>query len=381
MSFSINLKAYLLRRLTNKSSIDFKLVDAKSVLFLRYDRIGDMVITTPVFRELKRSFPSIKIIVLASDVNKNVLQNNPYVDEVIINNKNNIFKNLTSLFKLRRQKLDVCIELDHSVVPHAIVRLRIINPKKIISVRKDGRYGVTGDELSMYDFYTEKVTNTHFRNIWLSTLHPFGIKPTNNSYDLFPSNDQEEVANIFLKKYESKFKVGPSNDQEEVANIFLKKYESKFKVGINMEGAVKGKKIQDIELENICKGLKKTHKNIQIIIITSPEKIERINELVKKMDLSFVCPSYKTSKILDVAALIKKLDIIITPDTSISHIASAFNIPIVSIHENNQNSYQLFSPTSYLSRTVFSTEKNSLVGYDVKKVINYTNLILMEKSA
>jgi len=358
MSFSINLKAYLLRRLTNKSSIDFKLVDAKSVLFLRYDRIGDMVITTPVFRELKRSFPSIKIIVLASDVNKNVLQNNPYVDEVIINNKNNIFKNLTSLFKLRRQKLDVCIELDHSVVPHAIVRLRIINPKKIISVRKDGRYGVAGDELSMYDFYTEKVTNTHFRNIWLSTLHPFGIKPTNNSYDLFPSNDQEEVANIFLKKYESKFKVG-----------------------INMEGAVKGKKIQDIELENICKGLKKTHKNIQIIIITTPEKLERINTLIKKMGLSFVSPSYKTSKILDVAALIKKLDIIITPDTSISHIASAFNTPIVSIHENNQNSYLLFAPTSSLNRTVFSTEKNSLVGYDVKKVMDYTNLILMEISA
>ena len=75
------------------------------------------------------------------------------------------------------------------------------------------------------------------------------------------------------------------------------------------------------------------------------------------------------------------MDIIITPDTSISHIASAFNTPIVSIHENNQNSYLLFAPTSSLNRTVFSTEKNSLVGYDVKKVMDYTNLILMEISA
>jgi ADP-heptose:LPS heptosyltransferase len=75
------------------------------------------------------------------------------------------------------------------------------------------------------------------------------------------------------------------------------------------------------------------------------------------------------------------LDIIITPDTSIAHIASAFNKPIVSLHENNQHSYQLFSPTSSLSKTVFATEKNSLVGYDVQKVIDYTNLILMEISA
>ena len=75
------------------------------------------------------------------------------------------------------------------------------------------------------------------------------------------------------------------------------------------------------------------------------------------------------------------MDIIITPDTSISHIASTFNKPIISLHENNQNSYQLFSPTSSLSKTVFATEKNSLVGYDVQKVIEYTNLILMEISA
>jgi len=358
MLFSLNFKAFLLRALTNKTSIDFELVRVKSVLFLRYDRIGDMIITTPVFREFKRSFPDVKVVVLASKVNKDILQNNPYIDEIIVNNKNNFFGDFISLFKLRSRKIDVCIELDHSVVPHAIIRLRIINPKKLISVRKDGRYGVSGDELSMYDFYTKKASNMHFRDIWLSTLHPFDIMPTNNSYDLFPTNSQEKIAKEFLKNY--------GNNP---------------KIGINLEGAVKGKKIQEIDLEKICKGLKKTHKNIQIIIISAPLELKRVIKLVKKMDLSYVSPSYKTSKILDVAALIKNLDIIITPDTSISHIASTFNKPIISLHENNQNSYQLFSPTSSLRKTVFATEKNSLLGYDVQKVIDYTNLILMEISA
>ncbi|MDC0597140.1 hypothetical protein OAP43_05215 [Candidatus Pseudothioglobus singularis] len=62
----------------------------------------------------------------------------------------------------------------------------------------------------------------------------------------------------------------------------------------------------------------------------------------------------KTKSILDVAALIKHQDLVITPDTSIVHIASSFNIPIVTIHENNWDSHQLFSPTSEYCRTFFS---------------------------
>ena len=41
------------------------------------------------------------------------------------------------------------------------------------------------------------------------------------------------------------------------AKIFIKKYTSKFLVGINLEGAVKGKKISFSELYRICEGLHK----------------------------------------------------------------------------------------------------------------------------
>ena len=76
------------------------------------------------------------------------------------------------------------------------------------------------------------------------------------------------------------------------------------------------------------------------------------------------------------AALIKHLDLVITPDTSIVHIASAFNIPIVTIHEDNRDSYQLFAPTSKYCRTVFSEFSDRLDGYNVNKIIeNSINLI------
>ena len=88
MKLSINLKSYLLRILTSKKPVNFNLKDTKKILFMRYDRIGDMIITTPVFRELKLANPKISISVLASKTNQEVLLNNPFIDSIYINNKN-----------------------------------------------------------------------------------------------------------------------------------------------------------------------------------------------------------------------------------------------------------------------------------------------------
>jgi len=205
MSISRKIKAFILRNLASKKANDFDIYDAKSVLFMRYDRIGDMIITTPVYRELKLAYPHIKITVLASKANQDVLVNNPYIDNIVTNHKNNLLGDLSSLLKLRKQEFDVCIEFDHSVIPHAIIRLKIIKPKKVISVKKDGRYGVSGSELSLYDFYTEKPHNAHFRDIWLATLQPFGIMPKSNDYDLFITSDQQKQAQNFINQYPSKY--------------------------------------------------------------------------------------------------------------------------------------------------------------------------------
>ena len=87
------------------------------------------------------------------------------------------------------------------------------------------------------------------------------------------------------------------------------------------------------------------------------------------MELPYVFSSYKTESIIDVAALIQNLQLIITPDTSIVHIASAFDIPIVSIHEKNNDSFRLFAPKSKYSKTVFSEFSDRLDGYNVDIII------------
>ena len=91
--------------------------------------------------------------------------------------------------------------------------------------------------------------------------------------------------------------------------------------------------------------------------------------MITELGLDFVIPSYTTETIIDVAALVEQLDLIITPDTSIVHIASSFDKPVVSIHENNKDSFRLWSPSSTLSKTIFATSRYGLVDYSVNDIV------------
>src|SRR4030042_2983106 len=56
----------------------------KSILFLRHDRIGDMVLSTAPLKALRRVYPHARITVLASERNYEILDHNPHVDEILI---------------------------------------------------------------------------------------------------------------------------------------------------------------------------------------------------------------------------------------------------------------------------------------------------------
>jgi len=340
------IKAYFLRLLTKKQYFPFDIKKSDKVLILKYDRIGDMIVTTPIFRELKNAYPNLSISVLASSINKDVIKYNPYIDNIFINYKNSVLGDLPTLLKLRKKNFDICIELEHSVIPHAIFRLKIINPKKIISIHKDGRYGVKGSELELYDYFTKNDKKNHFGKIWLDTLIFFGITPSSYRYD------------IFLSKIE-----------RDRAKSFVSSMGDKIKIGINIEGSFPEKSIQKKELKQICSSLFNNYSNIKIVILNSPNRVSKTKKIASELDLDFVIPSYTTKTIIDVAALIEQLDLIISPDTSIVHVASAFDKPIVSIHENNKHSFRLWSPSSTLSKTIFAKSRYGLFDYSVNDIV------------
>ena len=54
-----------------------------SLLVIRLDGLGDVVLTTPLFRELKRAFPGSSCTVVVQDAFRPLLVTNPYIDEII----------------------------------------------------------------------------------------------------------------------------------------------------------------------------------------------------------------------------------------------------------------------------------------------------------
>jgi heptosyltransferase-2 len=72
------------------------------ILVSRTDGIGDLLLTTPLFSELKRAFPRARITGLVSAYAAPLLINNPSVDSVIIYDKKE--KGLAE--KLKKQKFD-----------------------------------------------------------------------------------------------------------------------------------------------------------------------------------------------------------------------------------------------------------------------------------
>jgi len=56
----------------------------KRVLVIRPDRIGDVVLSTPIPREIKRKYPESFVAVLVRQYTRDIYLHNPYVDEILV---------------------------------------------------------------------------------------------------------------------------------------------------------------------------------------------------------------------------------------------------------------------------------------------------------
>ena len=54
-----------------------------SFILFRLDALGDLVLTTPVFRELKRAYPNAHFTAVVQRAHHSILESNPYIDELL----------------------------------------------------------------------------------------------------------------------------------------------------------------------------------------------------------------------------------------------------------------------------------------------------------
>lgn len=106
------------------------IVNPHRILITRTDRIGDLVLSTPVFSELRRKFPKAWIACLTFVENREIVQGNPSLDEVLLYDKQGSEKgwggNLRFARKLAQKKFDVVIHLHATNRMHLVTRLAAI---------------------------------------------------------------------------------------------------------------------------------------------------------------------------------------------------------------------------------------------------------------
>jgi len=75
----------------------------KKLLVVRADRMGDVVITTPVFPAIKHQFPKIHLAVLVDRAYGAFIEGNPYVDELLVYDKQGTEKSLWGAYTFIRR--------------------------------------------------------------------------------------------------------------------------------------------------------------------------------------------------------------------------------------------------------------------------------------
>ncbi|WP_338937211.1 glycosyltransferase family 9 protein [Fusobacterium nucleatum subsp. nucleatum] len=304
--------------------------DIKSILFLRYDgKIGDMVVNSLMFREIKKVYPNIKIGVVARGAAMDIIKDNPNIDKIYEYHKDR--KKIKDLaLKIKEEKYDLLIDFSEMLRVNQMMLINLCGARFNI--------GLNRKEWKLFDLSIESDKDfkwtEHITNRYLAYLVKLGLKKENIdiSYDIYLKDE---------KKYEFFF-----NEIKENKKLILNPY-----------GASKHKSFTIETLENIITCLK--DKDIAIILVYFGDKYKELEFLEKKYNNIYM--PQKIESILDTAILIKKSDYVISPDTSIVHIASALNKKMITVYPPNGGKYGVdhlvWAPKSEYSRVIFCKDK------------------------
>lgn len=302
----------------------------KSILFLRYDgKIGDMIVNSLMFREIKKVYSDIKIGVIARGTAIDIIKDNPNVDKIYEYYKDR--KKIKDLaLKIKEEKYDLLIDFSEMLRVNQMMLINLCGARINIGLdRKDWELFDLSIESGKDFKWTEHITKRY-----LAYLIKLGLKKENIdiSYDIYLKDE---------KKYEA----------------FFNKIKESKKLILNPYGASKHKSFNIETLENIITYLK--DKDTAIILTYFGDKYKELEFLEKKYKYVYI--PKKIESILDTAILIKRSDYVISPDTSIVHITSTFNKKLITVYPPKGGKYGVdhlvWAPKSEYSRVIFCKDK------------------------
>lgn len=321
------LKKFRLNRKKKVKSI-FNADVYNSILIVMCDLgIGDVIITSFLIYELREK--NYKVSVVVDERIKFLFENFIEVDNLFIFNKRSIKKFIKSVKKI---KIDLAIDL-YDEGENSLRRVEIIS-----SFNPLHTLGFNQSQFLQYDTsikYTEY--DAHITTRSCIILNLLNITYNNVQYHLNLYEQDVHTAKIFLNSI--------CSSTNEFIIIFCPFSSSK------------EKSFSKKQIEGILTFLSE-QKNCTTIIVGEQKDISNINELPN----IFINrnPSFSFT-----SALISLSDLVLTVDTSIVHVASAYNIRMIAIYNNRYNSKfnlnKVWSPIGSNYSQIFTNENRRTI--------------------
>jgi len=291
------------------------------VLFLRYERIGDMIMATSVIRNIAAALPSGKVDVLATPTTAPVLQGNPYVGNVLTLDRSSFRSYGEIMRRLKRERYTVIVDgrINNPPVFTSTPLLMYAGRARFrVGARRDTRiYNVRVPEWNRVDHYMEGSKQLAV---------PFGVNPT--AVDWQPE--------IFLSDEE---RAGAENRWSEARALVAAKSGagsgSTRRLLVNLSASEPKRRWPDGKFIATLQSARARFPNVSIIVIGLPAEWESVSKVATEVNALPV----QTPQLRDAFALVGTSDMVFTPDTSISHAASAFRKPSLVLLKREHKPY------------------------------------------
>ena len=280
-------------------------------LVIRFSSIGDIVLTTPVVRGLKKQVPNAEIHYLTKPQFKSLLENNPYIDKV------HVLKSSFSkmIEELRDERFDYVIDLHHN-----LRTFRVKNKLKLLSFSFDK---LNYEKWLYVNFKINKLPNIHIVDRYLKTLSLFDIVNDEQGLDYFIPEKDEVMLSDFPE-------------------IFRNGY-----IALVIGAFHNTKRLTSEKIISICKKA-----DLPVILLGGPENRDEAEKIKSEIGEK----SYNACGIYNInqsASLVKQCNVILTPDTGLMHIASSFKKKIVSILGNTVPEFGMYPYHPHSESAIF----------------------------
>ncbi|MBN3039328.1 MAG: glycosyltransferase family 9 protein [Candidatus Omnitrophica bacterium] len=285
--------------------------EPSKILVTRTDRIGDVLLSTPVIKSLRMRFPQSHITMLVRPYTRDIVIGNPYLSEVLIYDKygkeSSLWRSLLFALGLRKKKFDVALMLHPTNRVHLMAFIAGIK-------RRIGFNKKLGFLLTEKIEHKKQEGKKHELEYTLDLLRVFG-KGAEDCSLFMPIREDSE---IYIEDLLSS--KGWRKNEKIIA--------------IHPSASCPSKVWPTERFANIAKKIALEFK-VKIAVVSGPDDVDIGRRLIKLSDIPFMDLAGKTT-VSQLASLFRRCSLFISNDSGPIHIAAAVGTPVISIFGRRQ---------------------------------------------